>query len=162
MCSARTLPVGSRNLKPLICASWRTSARVSRVDETEICYFTPYPRLFLNFQCASTACVCEHEISLQHSTPSYMVVHTHRDTAAASVRLKLRPCRPCTLHTPELTRTLKRAGVHRVRPIPRGLIGRVVNVVVTATTRVVGLGPPAGQRRLAWLGVGLKLGLGWG
>ena len=51
-----------------------------------------------------------------------------------------------------------------MRPVPRRLIGGVVNIVVTATTRVIGLGPPAGQRRLAWLGVGLgtRLGLGLG
>ena len=90
---------------------------------------------------------CENEKVHTQCTPSPCThsINTHRDT-----------------HTPELNHTLKRAGVHRVRPIPCGFIGGVIDVVVTATTRVVGLGPPAGQRRLAWLGVGLKFGLGWG
>ena len=44
---------------------------------------------------------------------------------------------------------LKRTGEQGPRSIPRRLIGRVVDVEITATTRVIMLGPPAGQRRLA-------------
>ena len=87
-----------------------------------------------------------HALTMHTHSNTHTHTHTHTHSRAK----------------PLLNHILKRAGVHRVRPVPRGLIGRVVDIVVTATTRVIGLGPPAGQRRLAWLGVGLKLGLGRG